>query len=87
MSIHKWHLLAAGWRSRSFSILEIARYGCRRSRDVFGEVENSLGPCRKPKSTIYGWKLTNYIVPMEEQNNHIIIFEVKTRRLQGLQNE
>jgi hypothetical protein len=24
---------------------------------------------------------------MEEQNNHIIIFEVKTKRFQGLQNE
>ena len=47
-----------GRRSRVFAILNVARYACRRSRDIFGAVAKKLRPCPEPKSTISGRALT-----------------------------
>jgi len=51
-----------GRRSRIFAILNVARYACRRSRDLFGAVAKMLRPCLEPKSTISGWTLDKITV-------------------------
>jgi len=40
-------------------------------------VENSLGPCRKQKSTIYGWTLTNgnYISVLSMTIKKAVVFK------------
>ena len=50
VSIHKRHLLAPGGVLARFQSSKLL---------AMPAVENSLGPCRKPKSTIYGWTLIN----------------------------